>query len=78
MSTAEQLRAKALSKFNATPTPSAGRILEDATKLVARVVEGLKHEAFEGLGYKAENGARRYHPPQARAHDPLPNLACGS
>ncbi len=56
-SNAEQLRAKALSKFNAPPTPSAGRILEDATKLVARVVEGLKHEAFEGLGYKAENGA---------------------
>lgn len=56
-SNTEQLRAKALSKFDATPVPSPGRILEDATKLVARVVEGLKHEAFEGLGFKAENGA---------------------
>ena len=54
---AENKRAQALARFDATPTPSTGRILEDATKLVARVVEGLKFEAFEGLGFKAENGA---------------------
>jgi hypothetical protein len=55
--TAHSARSAALARFDASPTPSTGRVLEDATKLVARVVEGLKFEAFEGLGFKAENGA---------------------